>query len=211
MIYCFKCVTPEHPADKPREFEAIVHHVPKKIVNQYPCPECGGLGKRDLAKEIPTQSLVGVQSISTSTTVKGSIYDEIKFAFGRRKQNPDGSIDKNHAAFRDTGELNKFMNGQNDLGEPVLDERGNPMRRQDGSMVRRGAKLVKLNPNATPSRSDIRRSRPPVPDASESWVGEDAIRDVGVKSSSLGYSSDGKEIKTADMPKYHSPQRGSKS
>lgn len=207
MIYCFTCVTPEHPEDKPRAFEAIVHHVPKKVITQFPCPECGGLGKRDLSKEIPTQALVGVQSISTSTTTPGSIYDETKFAFGRRKVNPDGTVEKNHTPFRDTGELNKYMNGQNQAGEPVLDDRGNPLRRQDGSIVRRGAKFVKLNPNATPSRTDVRRSRIPVPDA---WCDEGATKDVGVSESSLGFREDGRQIRTSELPKYKSPQRGLK-
>jgi len=208
MIYCFKCVTPEHPADKPREFEAIVHHVPKKVINQYPCPECGGVGKRDMSKEIPTQAVVGLTPISTSTTVPGSMYHETKFAFGKRKVNPDGTMERNHAAFRDSGELSKFMNGHNDMGEPVLDDRGNPLRRKDGSIVRRGAKLVKLSGNATPSRNDVRRSRPPVPDASEAWVDEGSTKDVSVRDSSLGYREDGKEIRTQDLPRYHSPKRG---
>lgn len=206
-VYCFKCITPEHPSDQPREFVKSFHTMPKKIINQSNCPECGGLGKRDFSAEIPTQSLVGVQSISHSSTGPGSVSKEIEFAFGKFKKNPDGSVDHNSAAFRDTGELNKFMNGNNDMGEPVLNDKGEPLRRQDGSCVRRGAKLVKYNANKTPSRSSISERRFVAPSA---WTDESGVADGGNSAPSIGFSSDGRAIKTANLPRHRSPQRGGK-
>lgn len=205
-MYCFKCITPEHPASEPREFVRMIAHVPKKVIQQANCPECGGLGKRDLAAEIPTQSLVGVQSISHASTGPGSVSKEIKFAFGEFKKNPDGSVDKNHTAFRDTGELNKFMNGNNDMGEPVLNDKGEPVRRQDGSFMRRGAKLVKYGANKTPSKTGIGPRRFV---AESAWTDEQGASDGRGGAPSIGFR-DGAPIKTSSLPRHRSPERGAK-
>jgi len=201
--YAFKCITPEHPKDIPREFVKMVYHVPKKVITQYTCPECGGLGKRDLASEIPTQAVVGLTPISHSTTTPGSLSKEIGFAFGNFKKNPDGTEDRNHTAFRDTGELNKYMNGHNDLGAPVLNDKGEPMRRPDGSCIRQGAKLVKYSANKTPSKTGLERRRFVAPSA---WTDESGV-EGGSNIRSIGYGSDGREIKTSSLPKHHSPER----
>jgi len=165
MIYCFQCVASKHPEGQDRSFVQMVTHVSEKRIDQYPCPVCGGLGKRDLAKEIPTIRSVGMTPISNGT----ALGKELEFSFGRFKKNPDGTVNTNHAAFRDTGELSKYMNGNNDLGEPELNQRtGEPLRRKDGSVVRKGAKLFKYGKNATPRRSSVRR-RNEVPSA---WIDE---------------------------------------
>lgn len=173
-IYVFKCVSEDHPVERDRDFVQTIHHMPKKVIGQYPCPACGGLGKRDFESEIKSQSVIGLTPISKSTTTPGSFYNETKFAFGQDKVNPDGSVDKSQARFRDSGELKAYMNGQNDLGEPVLRDNGQPLRRKDGSIVRKGAKLFKYPKGATPSRSGMQRSRPAVPDA---WTDEKGAAD----------------------------------
>ena len=162
--YVFSCISPEHEGD--RSFTAFIHHVPKKVIERYTCPSCGGLGKRDLSQEIPTQHVTGLTPISHSTTGPGSLARETQMLMGKWKRNPDGTIDHNHRPIRDSGELSQYMNGRNDLGDPVLMDNGQPMRRKDGSIVRRGAKLFKYGPNATPSRSDMRR----IPDVPSAWV-----------------------------------------
>lgn len=167
--YCFQCIGSDHPADKPRGFTAFVFHVPKKIINRHPCPDCDGMGRRDMGAELPTQNVTGLTPVSLSTTVKGSFHHETEYAFGRFKRNPDGTEDRNHAAFRDSGEMNAYMNGRNDLGEPALNDKGEPRRRKDGSIVRKGAKLFKYGANATPSRSGMDKRRVDVPSA---WVTE---------------------------------------
>lgn len=194
--YAFKCGSDEH-GDAPREFVAMIHHMPKKIVTQWKCP-CGAIAQRDLASEIPTQAVVGVTSISHSTTVGGALSKELEFGFGRFKTNPDGSVEKNHRPFRDTGEMSKYMNGQNDLGTPVVKDNGQVMRRKDGSVVRNGAKLFKYGPNATPSRDGVRRQSIPVPDA---WTtpGEDSR--FNSVSGATGYAP------ISRAPVHHSPER----
>ena len=116
---------------------------------------------------------------------------------GRFKHNPDGSVDKNHRPFRDTGEMNKFMAGNNDWGDPVVKDNGQPLRRKDGSIVRKGAKLFKYGANATPSRDGIRKQRTPtLPNSG--WVGEgDSGRDAG-----------GSAPQFRSAPTYRGPQRG---
>lgn len=177
--YCFHCASPDHPEGMDRDFVEMIHHIPKKgQISQYKC-QCGAVAKRDLSKEIPTQSVVGLTPISVSDS-KHSLGKELSFAFGRFKKNPDGTEDRNHAAFRDTAELDAYMNGKNDLGPPVLKDNGEPLRRPDGSIVRRGAKLFKYGPNATPSRSGVRKQRPNVPSA---WTDEATIDRSGAKPS----------------------------
>lgn len=179
MIYCFHCASPDHPEGVDRDFEQIIHHIPKKgVISQYNC-RCGAAAKRDFSKEIPSQSVVGLTPINPSES-KHTIGNELSFAFGRFKKNPDGTEDKNHAPFRDTGELNAFMNGKNDMGEPVMKDNGEPLRRADGSIVRRGAKLVKYGKNAQPSRDGVRKERPRVPVA---WTDEATMNRSGAKPS----------------------------
>jgi hypothetical protein len=171
MIYCFHCISPDHPAEQSRNFDVTFHSVGDKVINQYKCPTCGATAKRDFSQEIPTQSVIGATPISHSTSTKGSLAKELEFVAGRFRRNPDGTIDKNHRPFRDTGEMNKFMNGQNDLGSPSLDDNGRVRRRKDGSIIRNGAKLFKYGPNSAPSRTDVRTARPRVPNA---WTNEGA-------------------------------------
>ncbi len=167
MIYVFTCPGREHRGD--RDFEQVFHTLPKNVINQYQCPQCGGVAKRRFDKEIPTQAVVGLTPISHSTTGKGSMQRTIERAFGAVKKNPDGSLDTNHSAFRDTGEFSKFMNGANDLGKPKINQRtGEPLRRKDGSIVREGAKLIQYGKNDAPSRNDVRRRGPR--DKSVEWV-----------------------------------------
>jgi len=191
--YCFHCASADHPDGEPRDFEVAIHHVPTKVIQQYKC-RCGGLAKRDLAKEIPTIGQVGLTPIRPSDS-KHSIGNELQCAFGKFKVNPDGSQDTNHAPFRDTGELARYMDGGNDIGEPVIKDNGQPLRRPDGSIVRRGAKLFKYGPNATPSRDGIGR-RFTVPDA---WTDVRGVKDAsGV-------------VKTMqNLPVYRNPERRAK-
>lgn len=131
----------------------MVHHVPTKRIDNHPCVVCGRNAKRDLTGDLASVNLVGSTPISNSTTLPGSYAHTTQFAFGKNKVNPDGSVDGNHRPFRDSGELNKFLNGANELGKPALDDKGQPRRRPDGSVIRTGAKLFQYGPNATPSSS----------------------------------------------------------
>jgi len=152
--YMFRCPTC-HDAEtgKPLEFAVFRSTVPKKVVKDTECNECGGRAARALDLEIPSQAVVGMTPISKSTTVPGSMYNTVKFAFGEHDQR-----DPNQAPFRDSGELQKFLDGNNDLGKPSIDQRtGLPRRRPDGSIIRQGAKLFKYDRNATPSRDDVRK------------------------------------------------------
>lgn len=161
MIYSFNCVSRDHKNPKTKAFETVVHGVPpEKIITNYPCPECGGIAKRAFDREIPTQSVVGITPVSHSTTGKGSLFNESHKAFGRFQRNPDGSEDKNLPRFRDSGEMNKYLNGQNELGDPVTNDKGEPVKRPDGTVIRRGAKLFKYSAGATPSRSDNPKPKP---------------------------------------------------
>ncbi len=155
MIYVFECPGREHEGE--RVFEKFIHAVPKLIVTKTECA-CGAVAKRRLDKEIPTQALVGQTQISHSTTVKGSVAHELEYAFGKVKENPDGSVDPNHRPFTTTGELERFMSGANNLGPRVLDQRtGEPLKDAKGNYVHGGAKLVKLSKGDAPSRTDVRK------------------------------------------------------
>ncbi len=165
MIYVFDCPGREHAGK--RVFEHVVHHMPSVVMNCVACPQpkCGAVAKRRIDLEIPTQSLVGLTTVSNSTTTKGSLAHMTEKAFGKFLKNPDGSIDANHRPFRDTGEFNRFMQGENDLGKPKINQRtGKPLmvRSPDGSYkyVREGAKLIKFDKNDAPSRDDVRRQAP---------------------------------------------------
>lgn len=152
--------------------------MPKDVINQDQCsqPGCGAVAKRRFDKEIPTQSVIGLTPISHSTTGKGSLQRTIQKAFGEFKKNPDGSIDTNHSAFRDTGEFSKFMNGANELGKPKINQRtGEVLRRKDGSIIREGAKLIQYGKNDAPSHDRV-RSRPKR-DKSVEWVDGGSARD----------------------------------
>lgn len=150
--YMFRCPTCKE-GDEPLTFAVFLSSVPAKVKKDAECANCGGRAPRAFDLEIPTQAVVGLTPISKSTTVPGSIYNTVKYAFG------EGSAkDPNQAPFRDTGELNAFLNGANDLGKPKIDQRtGKPLRRPDGSVVREGVKLVQYDRNATPSRDDVRK------------------------------------------------------
>lgn len=174
--------------------------MPKKIINQCSC-SCGATAKRDFAAEIPTQRVIGLTPVSHATTGEGSVSKDVEFLAGRFKRNPDGSIDKNHRPFRDTGEVDKFMNGANDLGDPVINQAtGKPLRRADGSVVRQGAKLFKYGANSTPSRHTVRRDRPAVPDG---WT--------DTSDSYLSRANGVTQYKpVANAAKWHSPERRSR-
>ena len=160
MIYSFNCVSRDHKNPKTKSFDTVVHGIPsEKVITQYPCPECGGIAKRAFDREIPTQSVVGITPVSHATTGKGSLFKETSMAFGRFEKNPDGSEDKNKPRFRDSGEVNKYLNGQNELGDPVTDDKGEPVKRPDGTIIRRGAKLFKYSAGAAPSRDGISNKR----------------------------------------------------
>jgi len=152
--YSFRCPTCKDPeTGKALEFSIFLSTVPKKVKKDAECDGCGGRAARAFDLEIPSQSVVGLTPISKSTTVPGSMYHTVKYAFGAHD-----SKDPNQAPFRDSGELNAFLNGANDLGKPKIDQRtGKPLRRADGSIVREGAKLIKYDRNATPSRDDVRK------------------------------------------------------
>lgn len=153
MQYCFRCPTCQEEG-KPLEFSVFFSTMPKNVIQERVCSGgCGGMAKRAFDLEIPTQSIIGATPISKSTTVKGSMYDTVKFAFGAHDEK-----DPNQAPFRDSGELNKFLDGNNDLGKPSIDQRtGEVRRRPDGSVIREGAKFIKYDRGATPSKDGVRK------------------------------------------------------
>lgn len=140
------------------DFTKTFHGIPKNVIQQCSCA-CGAIAKRDFKKEIPTQNVVGLTPIAVSDS-KHSLGGQVKFAFGRFRKNPDGSVDRNHAAFDSSGDLDRYMNGQNDLGPPVLDNNGNAIREvfrdkrgnihQGRITQRKGAKLIKYGRNYSP-------------------------------------------------------------
>lgn len=159
MIYVFDCPGREHEGD--RRFEKFFHGIPNgPVIDKTEC-SCGAVAKRRFDVEMKTQSIIGMTPVSNSTTTPGSVSKELEFAFGKVKVNPDGTVDPNHRPFRDTGELDKFLNGKNEMGKPKLSQsNGKPLMRKDGSYVREGAKLIKYGPNDTPSKTDVRRFKP---------------------------------------------------
>ena len=197
--YTFVCASSRHEDEKTRQFTNVIHHKEGKRVDQLACPECGGLARRDLVADLATVNVTGLTSISHASTGKGSGNYESRFMAGRFKKNPDGSVDKNHAAFRDTGEMERYVNGANDLGPPKLDDNGNPLRRRDGSMIRTGAKLVKFSANRKPSRYHVRKARVDVPDA---WVDGETMTRMSAGSKPIRLSDAG--VKPSH---YRSPER----
>lgn len=178
----------------------------EKRIDQHKC-ECGSVAKRD-PKDYETIAPVGITSISHATAGKGSVAKTGEFAFGRFKRNPDGTVDKNHRPFRDTGEMERYMQGANDLGTPKIDDDGNVIRRKDGSVVRNGAKLVQYSPNRTPSRHDVKKARfrpPPNIVTGSGWVGDGEARQAVGSKSGMSQS----EMKQAEIPshKWTSPKR----
>lgn len=154
-VYVFNCPGREHEGE--REFEQFIHQIPKVIITQLKCPQCGAIAKRCIDKEIQTQALIGQTQISHASTVKGTVAHDLKFAFGETRENPDGTVDANHRPFTTTGELDKFMAGRNNLGPRIVDNDGNPIKDSRGNYVHGGAKLVKLGKGAAPSRNDVRK------------------------------------------------------
>jgi hypothetical protein len=178
LIYVFECVSPDHENAESRVFDQIVHGIPVgKIVSQYACPECGGISKRRIDKELPTQSIVGLKPVSHSSTGKGSLFNETSMAFGRFEKNADGSDNMSKPRFRDSGELQKFMDGKNELGDPIVKDNGEPLKRPDGTMVRRGAKLFKYGNNASPSKDGVRKA--PTNRRGAKWVGDQGAKAYG--------------------------------
>jgi hypothetical protein len=116
--------------------------------------------------------VIGVRPVSDSTTGNGSLKHEAQFAFGNRQ----GKV-----PFKDSGEYDRFLNGKNELGPPVLDDNGNRVRKSDGSILHGGEKFVRMGKNHTPK--PLMRpgggavSRANVPDA---WIDS---KDLGVSSS----------------------------
>lgn len=157
MQYCFRCPVCKEE-DKPLEFSIFLSTMPKNVIQERKCSGgCGGMAKRAFDLEIPTQSVVGLTPISKSTTVNGSLYNAVKFAFGEHDEK-----DQSQVPFRDSGELQKFMDGHNDLGKPSIDQRtGEVRRRPDGSVIREGAKLIKYDRAATPSKDSVRKTGRP--------------------------------------------------
>lgn len=152
--YCFRCPNCKEDGQA-LTFTIFRSTVPVKIIKDTECTTCGGRAERAFDLEIPTQSIVGLTPISKSTTVPGSMYHAVKYAFGEHD-----SKDPNQAPFRDSGELNAFLNGKNDFGKPKIDQRtGQPLRRPDGSIIREGAKIIKHDKGATPSRDDVRKKK----------------------------------------------------
>lgn len=152
--YMFRCGTCKENGE-PLTFALFVTSIPKKVKLDSECAECGGRAARAFDLEIPTQSIVGLTPISKSTTGPGSLYNDVKFAFGEHSKE-----DPNQAPFRDSGQLDAFLNGANDFGAPKIDQRtGKPLKRPDGSTIRNGAKLIKYDRNATPSRDGVRKQR----------------------------------------------------
>jgi hypothetical protein len=160
----------------------IYHGYPSSAVLKTACEKCKKAAKRDFTTEIKSQSIVGQTPIRPSTS-KFSVGRETEFGFGRFKKNPDGTTDKNHSPFGNTSELDKFMNGHNDLGPPVVDNNGEPLRVGGKNKVtgavdphvgrikeRRGAKLFKYGKNDSPPS-------PPPPlkriGGGAEWVGND--------------------------------------
>lgn len=155
--YMFRCPTCKEADGSDLTFALFLSTVPKKVKQDAECSECGGRAARAFDLEIPTQAVVGMTPISKSTTVPGSMYNTVKYAFGEHDPK-----DPNQAPFRDSGELQKFLDGNNDLGKPSIDQRtGQVRRRPDGSIIRQGAKLIQYDRNATPSRDDVRRKSAP--------------------------------------------------
>lgn len=180
--YSFVCKSPDHPEGMEHNFIRVINHREGKRIDQCQC-DCGATAKRDLVADLASVNMVGATPISHSSTVGGAVAKEIEFVAGQFKKNPDGSVDRNHRPFRDTGELNQFMNGRNDLGKPKIGDDGKPIRRRDGSIVRDGAKLFKYGKNSTPSRDGIRRG-PRMPSA---WTDEKGVKDGnGVSSAFQG-------------------------
>lgn len=178
--YVFECPGRDHEGN--RTFERFIHSVPAIVVDKTEC-ECGAVAKRRFDIEMKTQAVIGLTPISHATTTKGSVAQELEFAFGKVQKNPDGTVDPNHRPFRDTGELDKFLNGANDLGKPKISQTtGKPLMRKDGSYVREGAKLIKYDKNATPSKTEVRRGRPRL--GGVEWGGRDvsSYRDTNSKS-----------------------------
>jgi hypothetical protein len=180
--YCFACEDCSH------KFVKIFHGYPSSAVLKTACEKCKKPAKRDFTPEIKSQSIVGQTPIRPSTS-KFSVGRETEFGFGRFKRNPDGSVDKNHSPFGNTAELDRFMNGANDLGGPVIDDNGEALRvgarnpktgevRHDLGRIkeRRGAKLFKYGKNDSPPS-------PPPPlkriGGGAEWVGADAAEGFG--------------------------------
>lgn len=155
--YVFRCEKCKGEDGGPLVFTLFLSTVPKKVKQDAECSECGERAARAFDLEIPTQAVVGLTPISKSTTISGSMYNTVKYAFGEHD-----SEDPSKAPFRDSGELQRFLDGNNELGKPCIDQRtGQVRRRPDGSIIRQGAKLIQYDKNATPSRDDVRRKSAP--------------------------------------------------
>lgn len=194
--YSFVCASSKHPEGEDRKFVAVIHHIKDKPVDQTRC-SCGGMAKRDFVADLNTVNFVGSTPISLASTGKGSLQHTAQFAFGKHRQNPDGSKDYNHTRFDNIKDLDRYANGANDLGPPKLDANGNPMRRPDGSVIRTGAKLVKFDKHKAPPVN--RRPTVNVPSA---WVDD---REIGREGRTNNIS-----LKAAGVnaSRYHSPRRG---
>jgi len=179
--YVFSCEGREHQGD--RIFEKFMPTYPDIVIDKTEC-ECGAVAKRRFDKEIPTQAVIGLTQISHATTTKGSVAADLSFAFGDMKVNPDGTKDPNHRPFTNTGELDKFLNGANNLGVPKISQtNGKPLMKKDGTYIREGAKIVKLGPGAAPSKTDVRRFKPKYKNVD--WVSPREAKDFNTNSSSL--------------------------
>ena len=195
--YCFVCRSTNHKGEDSRHFVAFVHLDPQQLkhgknVEQYLCPTCGDYADRDLAGEIPSQQLVGLTPISEATSGKGSLYRETAFAFG----NAQGK-----AAFRDSGEMNKFLNGHNNLGPPEVSDNGEPLRDKQGNFIRKGEKFVKYDRQATPRRTAPK----PNPNVERAFVDYSELQKAGVVTSSRPATAVPGVRYT--VPRHRSPER----
>lgn len=180
--YTFVCKAKDHLNEHTRQFVQVIYHRDGKRIDQTSCPTCGAVSKRDLVADLGTVNINGLTPLTPSDS-RFAPSKETEFAFGKFKVDKTGKENFAHSPFRDTGELEKFMNGNNDLGEPELNQStGQPLRRKDGSVVRQGAKLFKYGKNATPSRDGLRKPFADVPNA---WV--DEKRTAGARGGMRGF------------------------
>jgi hypothetical protein len=179
--YVFSCEGLDHKGE--RVFEKFMHSYPDLVIDKTECP-CGAVAKRRFDKEIPTQAVLGLTQISKSTTGKGSVAADLKFSFGESRVNPDGTIDHAHTPFENTGELEKFLKGKNNLGKPKISQTtGKPLMKKDGTYIREGAELIRYDKNASPSKTDARRFKPK--HKGIDWVSGREAKDFQTNSNSL--------------------------
>lgn len=211
--YTFVCDDKGHDKAKHGDasFVRFIQHREGKRIDQFQC-SCGATAKRDLVSDLASVNVNGLAPVSHSTTLPGSLAHTTEFAFGRFKEDERGATNKNERPFKDSGELARYMNGDNDLGPPQLDDKGNPRRRSDGSIIRRGAKLFQYGKNDTPARSGV-GPRSFVPDPriviEHGWDDEDRVLSQGTGGRGMAAADFAKE--KIPVSSYRSPSRKAKA